>query len=128
MAPPNRHPRLQRALEKKLGASDPQNAPVATNSKWPWRDRQEMIDATLAVGSRYKKAAGPTPGLWLVQPLPLDAPTEFVVVRVSELPVVGGSGVYCGDTAEKAKAVADALNTIEREVERGDEPDDLLDP
>ena len=111
MSSPTRKPRLQRRLMKKLLA--------------PWRDETELRETTVSVAFHYEVDDAPIRHPWIVQSLPPDAPTAFVVVRVSEHPVVEGSGVYRGDTREKAKAIANALNALEEEAERDQEPEDV---
>jgi hypothetical protein len=109
---PTRKPRLQRALMKKLLA--------------PWRDETELREATVGVASRYEEDGAPMRRPWVVapRPLPPDPPTAFIVVRLGEHDVVEDSEVYRGDTQVKAKAIADALEALEKEAERGVTYDD----
>jgi hypothetical protein len=108
---------LQRALSKKLRATRER----ATD---PWRDEGEVFDVTLGVASLYKTDDTRPRRPWVLHPLPAGEPPAFVVVRVGGGPVVESSWVYRSETKAKVEAIAAALNALEDEAERGQEPED----
>jgi hypothetical protein len=122
---------LQRALSKKLRAT----RECATD---PWRDEQEVFDVTLGVASFYRNDDTQPRRLWGVQPQVLrpkvpGAPLKvFAVLRSDGHAPLQASEVYPRDfephasnTEAKAQAIAAALNALEEEAERGDEPEDV---
>ena len=118
MPSPKRKPRLQRKLMKLL-------APETLLA--PWRDGVELEETTVSVASHYEKDDAPMPRPWLVvpHPPPPDPPTVFAVVRVGEHAVVEDSEVYRSNTKAKAEAIAKALNALEEEAEKDQEPEDV---
>ncbi len=122
---------LQRALSKKLRATRER----ATD---PWRDEPEVFAITLGVASLYKKDDTQPRRLWVVQrqalgPAVPGAPlTVFAVLRSDGGAFFQESEVYPGDfephasnTEAKAQAIAKALNELEEEAERDQEPEDV---
>jgi hypothetical protein len=117
MAFPSTPEELQRALSKKLRATRER----ATD---PWRDEREVFDVTLGVASLHKNDDTQPRRPWVVHPLPAGEPPAFVVVRVGE-PVVESSWVYRSGTKAKVEAIVAALNALEVEAERREEPEDV---
>jgi hypothetical protein len=126
---PSTREALQRALSKKLRATRER----ATD---PWRDEREVFEVTLGVASLYKKADTQPRWPWGVQrqalgpAVPGAPPTICAVLRMGEY-AVKESEVYPGDfephasnTEAKAQAIAAALNELEEEAERDQEPED----